>query len=434
MPGNKPPTSVANNAKRGLELRKKFNRGGTAVGVARARDLSNRKEIPIATIKRMKAYFDRHQVDKKAKDWNAPSAGKIAWLLWGGDSGYAWAKSIVNKVEASFIVQAYDLFAELTPEQKKQVDEWKYPFETNQFSNHVFGDKNRVTEPLDASVKPKVKPVKKHIQNHLLDKGYKLPDPTKNHVIDKYDRPTTIGKALIRSKAPQKMIDEVANHFQPVKKKNDLSITYSRDPYDVAGMSTNRGWTSCLNMDRSGSQGIDNSEFLPKEINEGTHVAYLHHHDDPDLQHPIARIALKKFVSHSGHAVLRPENVMYGSGPSIFEDQVDRWAEKHFPLKDELYKMTPGVYNDTLPYTLRKRKSKSELLDDLKSKSKSVSNGAAQELIDRHPETAKTMLGHPMIRKNIKYFNHRHITPELQKAHPDIDWEKEFWKPYRNGE
>jgi len=92
----KPTESMANNARRGLELRRKFGRGGTSVGVARARDLSNRKELSPETVGRMYSYFSRHEVDKKGKDWNnseRPSNGKIAWLLWGGDSGYAWAKS-----------------------------------------------------------------------------------------------------------------------------------------------------------------------------------------------------------------------------------------------------------------------------------------------------------------------------------------------------
>lgn len=92
----KPTESMANNARRGLELRRKFGRGGTAVGVARARDLANRKELSPETVARMYSFFSRHEVDKKGKDFNnpeRPSNGKIAWLLWGGDSGYAWARS-----------------------------------------------------------------------------------------------------------------------------------------------------------------------------------------------------------------------------------------------------------------------------------------------------------------------------------------------------
>jgi hypothetical protein len=90
----KPTESMANNAKRGLELRAKFGRGGTAVGVARARDLVNGRNLSPETVARMYSYFSRHEVDKKGKDWDnseRPSNGKIAWLLWGGDSGYAWS-------------------------------------------------------------------------------------------------------------------------------------------------------------------------------------------------------------------------------------------------------------------------------------------------------------------------------------------------------
>lgn len=103
----KPTESMASNARRGLELRDKFNRGGTAVGVARARDLANRRDLSPETVARMYSFFSRHEVDKQGKDWDnseRPSNGKIAWLLWGGDSGYAWAKqkwSAIQNARAS---------------------------------------------------------------------------------------------------------------------------------------------------------------------------------------------------------------------------------------------------------------------------------------------------------------------------------------------
>ena len=97
----RPTESMANNARRGLELRRKFGRGGTAVGVARARDLMNRNKLSPSTVLRMYSFFSRHEVDKQGKDFNnseRPSNGKIAWLLWGGDSGYAWSKSKRNAI------------------------------------------------------------------------------------------------------------------------------------------------------------------------------------------------------------------------------------------------------------------------------------------------------------------------------------------------
>jgi len=98
--GHVPPQEVRSNAKRGLELRDKYNRGGTEVGVARARDLSNGAAISLDTINRMLSYFARHEVDKKGEGWGKDSAGYIAWLLWGGDAGWAWAKKVKRENES----------------------------------------------------------------------------------------------------------------------------------------------------------------------------------------------------------------------------------------------------------------------------------------------------------------------------------------------
>lgn len=97
----KPPETVQRAALRGLELRREFKRGGTEIGVARARDLSGGRNVSDATIQRMVSYFARHEVDKKAEGWGSesdPSAGWIAWLLWGGDAGRRWAESQAAKL------------------------------------------------------------------------------------------------------------------------------------------------------------------------------------------------------------------------------------------------------------------------------------------------------------------------------------------------
>ena len=52
-----PNAGMKAEAKRGLAWRKEFGRGGTAVGVARARDILNAKSLPIDTVKRMYSYF-----------------------------------------------------------------------------------------------------------------------------------------------------------------------------------------------------------------------------------------------------------------------------------------------------------------------------------------------------------------------------------------
>jgi hypothetical protein len=92
-----PPEIVAQNAAQGLEWREEFGRGGTEIGVARAQELVARRDLSPETIKRMVSYFARHEVDKRGKNFfndDNPSAGRIAWLLWGGDEGRAWVLDI----------------------------------------------------------------------------------------------------------------------------------------------------------------------------------------------------------------------------------------------------------------------------------------------------------------------------------------------------
>ena len=98
-----PTNSMAEEAARGLQWRKKFKRGGTTVGVARANQLMNKENLSIDTVKRMYSYFSRHEVDKQGKGFSQgeegyPSAGRIAWALWGGDAGFSWSTKVRNQI------------------------------------------------------------------------------------------------------------------------------------------------------------------------------------------------------------------------------------------------------------------------------------------------------------------------------------------------
>lgn len=102
---NKPSDGMVAEAKKGLEWRAKYKRGGTNVGVARARDISNRKNLTDETVSRMHSYFSRHEVDKEGEGFSPgekgfPSAGRIAWALWGGDAGQTWAAARAGRIAA----------------------------------------------------------------------------------------------------------------------------------------------------------------------------------------------------------------------------------------------------------------------------------------------------------------------------------------------
>ena len=100
-----PTEEMAEEARIGLEMRDEHGRGGTEVGVARARDIMNRRNLSPDTIGRMVSYFARHEQDLQAEgaspgDDGYPSAGLIAWKLWGGDPGMEWANRKYDELEA----------------------------------------------------------------------------------------------------------------------------------------------------------------------------------------------------------------------------------------------------------------------------------------------------------------------------------------------
>lgn len=106
------PQFIRDNAKRGLELNKEGHGGDglTDKTKAEARDMANGK-VTIGKCVRMAAWFARHKPDTQAdgfknkKSTDYPSAGLVAWLLWGGDSNGSmraaeWAEKQVERFKS----------------------------------------------------------------------------------------------------------------------------------------------------------------------------------------------------------------------------------------------------------------------------------------------------------------------------------------------
>lgn len=97
-----PPMEVAHAARRALEVRAskpKHMQGMTPVGLARARDLANRRPVTQETLQRMVAFFARHEADKQGETWREQGPGWQAWHGWGGDSGRQWAERALAGME-----------------------------------------------------------------------------------------------------------------------------------------------------------------------------------------------------------------------------------------------------------------------------------------------------------------------------------------------
>ena len=112
----KPPKSVAEAAKKGLEYREKqtdkagltpseASKEGIGSGVQRAVNLKNRDNVSPEVIRQMNAFFARHEknkaIDPKYRDEPWKDKGYVAWLLWGGDPSKTWAAKVLKQMESA---------------------------------------------------------------------------------------------------------------------------------------------------------------------------------------------------------------------------------------------------------------------------------------------------------------------------------------------
>ncbi len=99
-----PTDGMVTEAKKGIEWRKEFNRGGTRIGATRASQIVAKEKLSPSTVKRMFSFFSRHEVDKEAQGFRPgedgyPSNGRIAWALWGGDAGFSWSRKVAGQID-----------------------------------------------------------------------------------------------------------------------------------------------------------------------------------------------------------------------------------------------------------------------------------------------------------------------------------------------
>jgi hypothetical protein len=107
-----PPSSVRAAARRGLELRKKHGKGGLSTqeagkqgigsGVARATTLASGKKVSYAMIKRMAAFFSRHEKNKSGgrmmQDSSVTCCGAEVQVGRGPIASLAWSKAATRKM------------------------------------------------------------------------------------------------------------------------------------------------------------------------------------------------------------------------------------------------------------------------------------------------------------------------------------------------
>jgi len=175
----KPTQGMIDEAIKGLEWRREYGRGGTQVAVARATNIKNGDNLSLDTIKRMNSFFARHEVDKKAEGFEIgedgfPSAGRIAWALWGGDAGQSWAKKKVKEIEgvrADLSDDEFDDVFDALEGEQIDLDKWEVVDEQDYVEDYDDWADSFI-EPKDIKDKFADEIVSKEDRFSYLDKSY----------------------------------------------------------------------------------------------------------------------------------------------------------------------------------------------------------------------------------------------------------------------
>lgn len=247
--------------------------------------------------------------------------------------------------------------------------------------NSVFNGKDRLIYPYDVNYKEDFIRTMKNpespyaqVANFLESLGY--PRPSMKEYIDGLltdgKQQMKIGKILNKNADKQpdlpindsgKMAPKFSHLFKidPVRhiKNSNLAVVVSRHPYDIYGMSTDRMWTSCMDLDNARSEG-NNCRFIPSEIEKGTLIAYLIPQDEVSdngkaaIRKPVSRILLKPLRNEEGELGYAISQT-YGGSMDGFEDFVEQWSDDNFNSKvqnPEGFSLDPDVYDD--PYNVSK--------------------------------------------------------------------------------
>jgi len=245
--------------------------------------------------------------------------------------------------------------------------------------NEWFGENGRTYIDFEAEKSEEVDP---EIEDFLEENGYTIIDYIGGYAENPDGRKEKIGKilnklekrdieeAIAKAKKsltgiyPEDKIEEAANRaklesqlvyrqlrsifanseFRKGSKLDKMKIVFSQNPHDVAQMSTGRGWSSCMNL-----EGGEYSGNVYCEVAEGGLIAYLIKADDLDIEKPIARISIKRFVNSEGHSIAIPEARSYGTNIAGFYEAVKKWIEEKNQRLPGYYERKGGEYSDSLP-------------------------------------------------------------------------------------
>ena len=207
---------------------------------------------------------------------------------------------------------------ELTIKQKMMVDKYTAKRPKDISFGPMFKEQRTYFDLSESSLPLLQIPL--NIVDILDEEGYYCPDYRQAYVFKKDDKlkskPVKLLKILSKNlKDDQEKFNELKKQFderlKTSRKENvKCKICITHHPYDVAAMSTDRNWTSCMELNK----GLYKDTPL-KQVQYGGMCAYLINENDLKVSEPFARIAIKRLVANDPHNfIFQPETRIYGDG------------------------------------------------------------------------------------------------------------------------
>jgi hypothetical protein len=226
-------------------------------------------------------------------------------------------------------------------------------------ANVVFGRNPDIYQAWESDphrTDPKALP-NKSVMDALATMQYDVMDYAKG-IFVKPPKPESIGKIFDAYKVDRSIANKFeVEHSEDFNTSNQV-IVITRDKYEVAEVSTNKKWSSCLNLgggwtglDELGKAQGENAQPAVRDVAIGSIAAYLVKKDDMNLDDPVARVSMKPFISDTTHHIaLGVHDKVYGRGagvPAEFREKVKEWADAVNASQelDGLFRLHPHAYN-----------------------------------------------------------------------------------------
>lgn len=239
-------------------------------------------------------------------------------------------------------MHVYQLLEALKPSQYRNlVKGWDKNKLAKEFQNQPYKkDKNayRIFIPVPSTDNTVVEP-NPQIKQYLDNEGFEIVDYTKGQVKKKSDgRIFRLGRVL-----PDELKQTFANDPSRQATKKETLAVISRHPYDIAGMSTDRGWTSCQDLVDG-----DYCAYVPSEIEAGTLIAYEIDKKDLNINKPLGRILIKPYINHKKETAYGLATNPYGTVSKNFINVIEDWVDKFNKSRNVkgFFAIHPHVYGE----------------------------------------------------------------------------------------